>query len=188
MKDDKELREVGLSSRSIYEGRVLHLFEDMVRLPDGREAAREVIRHVGAVAVLPMTDNGDVLCVRQYRYAHESLLLEIPAGKLDFAGEDPESAARRELREETGAECEKLTPLGLFIGSPAILTEVVRLYLAEGLSFHAPSPDEDEFLEVVRLPLKTLVTMALTGEIEDGKTQTAILKVAELLRRRGEMA
>ncbi|MBQ7173654.1 MAG: NUDIX hydrolase [Clostridia bacterium] len=188
MKDDQELYEAKVSSKPIYDGKVLHLFVDDVKLPDGKPAIREYVKQVNAVAVLPLTKEGEVLCVRQYRYAHEKVLLEIPAGKLDSDDEDPEVGARRELREETGAECAALTFLGGFIGSPAILTEVVCLYLAEGLSFHAPSPDEDEFLDVVRIPLGRLVDMVLSGEIEDGKTQTAILKVAELLRRRGEMA
>ena len=188
MKDDQELYETKVSSKTIYDGKVLHLFVDDISLPDGKSAIREYVGQVNAVAVLPLTDEGEVLCVRQYRYAHKKVLLEIPAGKLDSYDEDPELGARRELREETGAECATLTPLGGFIGSPAILTEVVHLYLAEGLSFHAPDPDEDEFLEVVRIPLSKLLDMVLSGEIEDGKTQTAILKVAELLRRRGKNA
>lgn len=188
MKDDQEFRESKLSSRSIYQGRVLHVFEDDIALPDGRPAKREYILHVGAVAVLPLTEDGEVFCVRQYRYPHEKVMLEIPAGKLDFAGEDPESAARRELREETGAECKNLTSLGCFTGSPAILGETVHLYLAEGLTFHEQDLDEDEFLEVLKLPLSKLVDDVLAGKIADGKTQVAILKTAELLRRRGQNA
>ena len=186
MKDENELRESLVASRSIYEGKVLHLYVDDISLPNGKPALREYVKQVNAVAVLPLTDENEVICVRQYRYAHGRVMLEIPAGKLNSFDEDPELGARRELREETGAECARLIPLGGFIGSPAILTEVVGLYLATGLSFHAPSPDEDEFLEVVKFPLSKLVDMVLSGEIEDGKTQAAILKAAEYLRRKGE--
>ena len=186
MKDDKKLRERKVASHSIYKGKVLHLFVDDVALPNGKPAVREYVKQVGAVAVLPLTEENEVVCVRQYRYAHKKVLLEIPAGKLDSFDEDPELGARRELREETGAECETLIPLGGFIGSPAILTEVVHLYLARGLSFHAPNPDDDEFLDLCKIPLAELVDLVMAGEIEDGKTQTAILKAAEFLRREGK--
>lgn len=186
MKDDKELIERKVASRSIYKGKVLELCVDEIALPDGNPAVREYAKQVGAVAVLPLTEAGDVICVRQYRYAHGRVMLEIPAGKLDSSDEDPEVGARRELREETGAECKELIPLGGFIGSPAILTEVVCLYLARGLSFHAPDPDDDEFLDLCKFPLGELVDKVLAGEIEDGKTQTAILKAAEYLRREKE--
>lgn len=186
MKNDQELIETKVASRSVYEGKVLNLCVDDIALPDGRPAIREYAKQVNAVAVLPLTDEGDVLCVRQYRYALGKVLLEIPAGKLDSTTEDPEIGARRELREETGAECEELIPLGGFIGSPAILTEVVHLYLARGLSFHEPDPDDDEFLDVCKIPLSALVDLVLADEIEDGKTQVAILKAAELLRREKE--
>ena len=186
MKDEKELLERKVASRSVYEGKVLNLCVDDVALPDGRPAVREYVKQVNAVAVLPLTDAGEVLCVRQYRYAHGRVMLEVPAGKLDSFTEDPVLGARRELREETGAECASLIPLGGFIGSPAILSEVVHLYLARGLSFHEADPDDDEFLDLCKIPLSTLVDMVLAGEIEDGKTQTLILKAAEQLRREGE--
>ena len=112
------------------------------------------------------------------------MLTEIPAGKLDSPDEDHVEAALRELREETGAHCKKLTHLGLFRSTPAILNEKIDLYLAEGLTFGETDPDEDEFLETVRIPLSTLVDQVLQGEITDGKTQVAILQVNELLRRR----
>lgn len=186
MKDDKELIEQKVASRSIYRGKVLELCVDDISLPNGKPAVREYAKQVNAVAVLPLTDDGDVLCVRQYRYAHGRVMLEVPAGKLNSFDEDPEVGARRELREETGAECEELIPLGGFIGSPAILSEVVFLYLARGLSFHAPDPDDDEFLDLCKIPLSELVDKVLAGEIEDGKTQTILLKAAEFLRREKE--
>ena len=145
---------------------------------------REYVKHIGAVAVLPLTDRGEVICVKQYRYAHRCVLTEIPAGKLDSREEDHVEAALRELREETGATCGRLTYLGLFRSTPAILDERIDLYLAEDLQFGDTDPDEDEFLEIERIPLPTLVEDVMEGRITDGKTQVAILKVQEILRRR----
>lgn len=184
----EHLKETCISSQSVFEGRILHVLVDRIALPDGTEGVREYIKHKGAVAVLPLTEEGEVICVRQYRYAVGDTVLEIPAGKLDHADEVHEEAARRELREETGATCRELHFLGTYIGSPAILDERIDLYFAEGLSFGETDPDEDEFLEVERIPLATLVDEALAGRLPDGKTQLAVLKVNELLRRRRENA
>lgn len=180
------LEERCVSSKLIYDGKVVHLFVDDVALPDGTQSVREYVRHIGAVAVLPLTDTGDVICVRQYRYAHGCIMTEIPAGKLDSKTEDHVQAALRELREETGARCQNLTYLGLYRSTPAILDEKIDLYLAENLTFGEQKLDDDEFLDVVRIPLSTLVNQVLAGEITDGKTQVAILKTNEILRRRAE--
>ena len=180
----EKLIEREVSSSLIYDGKVVHLYVDQIALPNGQPAVREYVKHIGAVAVLPLTDQNEVICVRQYRYAHRCLLTEIPAGKLDSAREDHVEAALRELREETGATCEKLTYLGLFRSTPAILDEKIDLYLAEGLTFGDTDPDEDEFLEIVKIPLEELTEMVMRGEITDGKTLVAVLKVNELLRRR----
>jgi len=184
MNTSENLTESMRSSKLIFDGIVIHLYEDHVTLPNGRDAVREYVKHIGAVAVLPLTENEEVLCVRQYRYPFHKILTEIPAGKLDSADEDHVEAALRELREETGARCEKLTYMGAYYSSPAILDEKIDLYLAEGLSFGDIDPDEDEFIEPVRIPLFQLVDAVLAGEICDGKTQIAILKVQEILRRR----
>ena len=187
MKNELErLEERGLSSELIYDGSVVHLYVDRVQLPNGNTSIREYVKHIGAVAVLPLTEQNEVICVRQYRYAHRCLLTEIPAGKLDSADEDHVKAALRELREETGAVCKRLTHLGLFRSTPAILDEKIDLYLAEGLTFGDTDPDEDEFLEIEKIPLATLVEEVMQGKITDGKTQVAVLKVNELLRRRTE--
>lgn len=182
--NENMLKERCVSSELIYDGQVVHLYVDQIALPNGEPSIREYVRHIGAVAVLPLTDDGEVICVRQYRYAHGCLMTEIPAGKLDSKTEDHVEAALRELREETGARCQKLTYLGLYRSTPAILDEKIDLYLAEGLTFGETDLDDDEFLETFRLPLSTLVDMVMSGEITDGKTQVAILKVAEILRRR----
>lgn len=185
---EKDLVERCIASELIYDGQVVHLYVDRVALPDGKTGVREYVRHIGAVAVLPLTENEEVICVRQYRYAHGVVMTEIPAGKLDSRDEDHVEAALRELREETGASCEKLTYLGLFRSTPAILDEKIDLYLAEGLTFGERDPDEDEFLNTVRVPLSDLVEDVMQGRIADGKTQVAILKVNEILRRRKENA
>ena len=186
MNEQSKLWERELSSKLIFDGKVVHLYVDEVALPNGSVSTREYVKHIGAVAVLPLTDDGEVICVRQYRHAHRCVLTEIPAGKLDSRDEDHVEAALRELREETGAQCERLTYLGLFRSTPAILDERIDLYLAEGLTFGETDFDEDEFLEIDRIPLATLVDRVLTGEITDGKTQVAILKTNELLRRRAQ--
>ena len=178
MSDFKETR---LSSEEIFQGRVVHLFRDRIRLPNGKESTREVIRHSGAVCVLPVTDEGEAVMVRQYRYPFSCTMLEAPAGKLD-PGEAPLAAARRELSEETGVEAAEIIDLGAFYPSVAYTDEVIHLYLARGLTFLQQHPDEDEFLDVARIPLKRLVADVLEGRIPDGKTQCIILKAAARLR------
>ena len=181
-----ELEEKTVSSRLIFDGKVVHLYKDTVRLPDGAESVREYVKHIGAVCILPLTDDGEVILERQYRYAVRQILTEIPAGKLDAPDEDPLEAAKRELREETGATAREMIPLGDYYGSPAILGERIRMFLARGLTFGETEFDEDEFLEVFRLPLDEAEAAVLRGEIPDGKTQAAIL-LAAALRRAGKI-
>lgn len=176
------LEEKTLSSTAIYDGKVLHARVDGITLPNGAEATREYCHHNGAVCVIPVTDNGEIICVRQYRYPFHEALIEIPAGKLDSPDEDPTSAAIRELREETGAVCEKLTYLGLYYPSPAILDERIYMYLAEGLTFGDTEFDDDEFLEIVRIPIEELKDAILDGRIRDGKTQSAVLRAYMMLK------
>lgn len=186
MMRDEHLIETCSASKSVFDGKILHVFVDDINLPDGKKGFREYIKHIGAVAVLPLTDDGNVICVRQYRYAVGQVTVEIPAGKLDTSDEDPAEAALRELREETGARCKCLTYLGTYLASPAILDEKINLYLARGLEFAQPDPDDDEFIDVVHIPLAEMVDRVMAGEILDGKTQLAVLKVNELLHREGE--
>ena len=186
MTRDEHLTETCATSKSVFEGKILHVFVDDINLPNGGKGFREYIKHIGAVAVLPLTDDGKVICVRQYRYAVGQVTTEIPAGKLDSPDEDPCEAALRELREETGARCKSLTYLGTYLASPAILDEKINLYLARGLDFGETDPDDDEFIDVVHIPLQEMVERVMAGEILDGKTQLAVLKVGELLRREKE--
>ena len=178
---DSELTEVQVSSEEIYNGKIVHLFRDAVRLPNGKLATREVMRHPGAAAVVPLTRDGNVVLVRQYRYPFAQVMLEIPAGKLD-PGEDPLACARRELTEETGYEAEEFVSLGVFYPSVAVMDEKIHLYLARGLTFRAANPDADEFLNVEQRPLKELVDLILQGGVPDGKTQSAVLKAWYLLQ------
>lgn len=180
------LEEKCTSSKLIYEGKVVKLFEDEIELPNGAPARREYVRHVGAVCVLPLTDDGNVVMERQFRYPFGKILVEIPAGKLNDANEDPTLAALRELREETGIVPQSMTHLGDFIGSPAILGERVSMFLARGLSFCEQQLDEDEFLEVFTMPLEDAVKKVLSGEIADGKTQAAVLKTHIILQKEGK--
>ena len=161
----------------IFDGDVLHIFKDTIRLPNGKQATREYTVHHGAVCILPLLENGDVLLEHQFRYPMGEVITEIPAGKLDYIGEDPASAALRELREETGAVAGELIPLGRFYPTCAYSTEVIHMYLARQLTFGERELDEDEFLNVFRLPLRELVDRVLRGEIPDAKTQAAALRV-----------
>ncbi|MBQ8344873.1 MAG: NUDIX hydrolase [Clostridia bacterium] len=182
----EELLETCIESQQLYDGAVIRVYKDTVRLPNGKTGVREYNRHNGAVCVLPLTRDGHVLCVRQYRYACGCELLEIPAGKLDSPDEPHEEAARRELREETGAVNAKLTYLGKYLGSPAILNEVIYMYLAEDFSMAETSLDEDEFLRTESIPLSELSAMVLRGEIPDGKTQAAVMRVQAMLAERSK--
>lgn len=179
--------EKSLKSERIFEGKVLDVRRDEILLPDGNPAFREYCKHIGAVCVLPLTENNEVVCVRQYRYAHSKVMLEIPAGKLDSHSEDFIEATLRELREETGATCESLEFIGDIIPSPAILTEVIHMYLARGLSFGETDFDDDEFIEIVKIPIEELVEMIMNGEIRDAKTQTAVLKAYYILKKEGKI-
>ena len=181
---DKNMEETTISTKTLFDGKVIHLHLDDIRLPDGNVGFREYCTHNGAVCVIPITSDNEVICVRQYRYAIRKPLLEIPAGKLDSIDENPNEAVRRELREETGATSENITYLGLYYGSPALIDEKIYMYMAQDLSYGESDLDDDEFLEVIKIPLEDMVDMVLRGEIEDGKTQSAVLRAYMILNGR----
>ena len=185
-KELEQMKEECVSSELIFDGRVLHLYRDVIRLPNGEKGMREYNRHIGAICVLPLDAEENVYCVRQYRYPVAEVLTEIPAGKLDSKTEDRPTAALRELREETGFRADKLTDLGDFYPSPAICDERISMYLAEDLTAGETDFDDDEFLSVVKIPLSELVEQVQAGKIPDAKTQMAVMRVADLLRRRKE--
>ena len=181
--NNMELFEKKLTSKQVFDGVVVKLFVDEVELPDGKKSVREVVRHPGAVCVVPVTDEGEVIMVRQFRYAFEKVLLEVPAGKLE-KGEDPLSAALRELEEESGVVAERVEYIGELYTTVAIFDEKIHMYLATGLTFKNAHPDEGEFLEIEKIPMSTLVDMVMRGEIKDAKTQIAILKADKILSSR----
>ncbi|MGN0635636.1 MAG: NUDIX hydrolase [Acutalibacteraceae bacterium] len=170
-----ELFEKTLKQEYKYEGKILNLRVDKAELPNGRECTREVVEHNGGVTVAALTDENELLFVRQFRYPYGEVVLELPAGKLE-KGEDPFAAGVRELEEETGAVASKYIDLGKFYPSPGYCGEVIHLYGATGLSFTSQNLDADEFLNVEKIPLSKAVEMVLNNEIPDGKTQAAVLK------------
>lgn len=176
------LIEKQVSREEIFKGVALHVVKDEILLPNGKKSVREISLHNGAAAIIPILPDGRVLMERQFRYAHGRVMLEIPAGKLDTPDEPPLEAAKRELREETGAIAEKYTYLGAIAPSPALIDEVIHVYLAEGLSFGEKHLDEGEFLDVEYYRLDELYKMVMSGEITDAKTQIAILKAKELIK------
>ena len=180
-KENERLWETKTASENIFDGTVLHVRKDTVTLPNGSPAVREIIRHIGAVCVIPVLENGDVVMERQYRYPLDRVILEIPAGKLDAADEDRFSAIRRELREETGYSAEQWTVLGGFHPAPAYSDEYITMYLARGLTRGDRHLDDDEFLDVCTVPLKELVEDVMAGRITDAKTQVCVLKAARIL-------
>ena len=179
----QNLNEVQAGSQEIFDGVVVHLFKDTVTLPNGKPAIREVIRHIGAVAVVSVTDDGKVIVERQFRYPLNEVITEIPAGKLDSFTEDRLSAAKRELEEETGYTADTWQELGDFHPTAAYCDEKITLYLATGLHQGDRHLDDDEFLNVMAVPMEELVADIMAGRITDGKTQAAILKAYMLLNK-----
>ena len=175
-----DLREKRLSGETVFDGKIMHVRRDIVQLSDGSETFREVVDHSGGVCVLALDDEGQALLVRQFRYPHEKILREIPAGKLE-RGEDPFEAAKRELKEETGAVAGKWESLGEIYPTPAYCGEIIRMYMARDLTFGETAPDEGEFLELEKIDFNALVGQVLAGEIRDAKTVAAVLK-AKLLQ------
>ena len=170
-----ELTEKTIDSREIFKGRIIRVRLDTVRLPNGKEGIREVVEHPGGVAILAIDSEGRVLLVRQYRYPFERVMTEVPAGKRE-PGEPPFSTAQRELQEEVGATADTWTELGTLIPSPGCYGETLYLYMAQDLHFGATHPDEDEFLEPLRVPLDEAVRQCMDGTLTDAKTVAAILK------------
>ena len=175
------LAEKRISTEDIFDGVILHVKRDMVALSNGSSAVREVIRHIGAVCVIPVTENNEVIMERQYRYPLDRVILEIPAGKLDAPDEDRLSAIKRELREETGYTADEWTELGDFHPAPAYSDEYITMYMARGLHKGERHLDEDEFLDVYTVPLKDLTEDVMSGKITDAKTQVSILKAERIL-------
>lgn len=182
------LRETFLSRQEIYDGKILHVEQWQVRCANGDIAPREVVLHKGAAAVVPVFEDGTTVLVRQHRVVVDRITYEIPAGKLDSAGEDPLDCAIRELHEETGLTAQRMTKLTSLLTTPGFCSEQIAIYLAQGLTQGEADPDPDEALRLVRLPLSEAVSMVLRGEIRDGKTVCGLLLAERALASRGKDA
>ncbi len=174
------LIEKQLESRYIYKGKIINVRKDTAELPDGNTALREVVEHPGGVCVAAITDAGELLTVRQYRYPYARIITEIPAGKRNNAQEDPLECGKRELREETGAVADEYIFLGELYPTPGYCGEIIYMYAARGLKFVGAQPDSDEFLNAEKIPFEKAVQMVMSGEIKDAKTQAAVLKLKYL--------
>ena len=178
---EQGVRETPVSRERIFDGKVIDVEKWTVRLPDGALAPREIVLHRGAAAVVAVDDAGFVTLVRQHRVAVGEVTLEIPAGKLDAPGEDPLVCAKRELEEETGLRAQRWQPLTVLLTTPGFSSERIALYLATGLSAAKAHPDEDEFLDVVRMPLGEAIDRVMRGELCDGKSAVGLLMAGRLL-------
>ena len=178
------LTEKQISKEYIYRGKIISLRRDTALLPNGNETLREVVEHPGGVCVVPLDNDGNIYMVNQFRYPYSEVVTEIPAGKLE-KGEVPLECGKRELKEEAGAIALKYTYLGKLYPSPGYCGEIIHMYLAEDLTFCDTDPDEDEFLEPIKMPLKKAVDLILKGHITDSKTQAAVLKTY-ILKNKGE--
>ena len=179
-------RAATISSQRVYQGRVLNLDIDQVRFPDGSTGSLELIRHSGAAAVVPFLDppqspDARILLIRQYRYAADRFLYEIPAGRLE-RGEAPIECARRELLEEAGCTAGAIQPLGSFFTTPGFIDEFIHLFIATGLTRGDASPESDEFIQCESHTSLGALRMIDRGEIVDGKTIVALLMADRLVR------
>ncbi len=179
------LTEKKISGERMFSGKIISVERDVIELPNGDTSYREVIRKNGGVCVVALTENDEVLLVNQYRYPYAEVITEIPAGKLE-GNEDPLECAARELSEETGCRAGIIQSLGVFYPSPGIMDEVLYMYLARDLVQGEMHTDPDEFLTNVRIKLDKLVDMIINGEVLDGKTQAAVLKVWAM-KKKGEI-
>lgn len=177
---DHHLEETTVASAVVFEGKLLKVRADRIRLPNGDEALREYIQHPGAVAMIAQLDNGNLLFERQFRYPLRRVMLELPAGKID-AGEDILDCARRELREETGYEASRWRHLGTTHTCIGYSDERIEFFLAQGLSHVGDALDEGEFIEVVEMSLDAAVAAVREGRITDGKTITGLFWALQAL-------
>lgn len=180
----QKLQEEMLSSQDIFKGKILDVKMDTVRLPNGKTATRELIRHIGAVCIVAVTEDDEVIVEHQYRYPFDEVVVEIPAGKLDSKDEDSADAAERELMEETGITAGDMTYMGKFYPTCGYSDEVIHMYLARNLSFGDRNLDDDEFLDVRAVPIESLVEDIMAGKIPDGKTQAAVMRAYYMIKDR----
>ncbi len=182
MLEDKYIIEERIDSQRVFDGLILHIDHMNYRLPNGAVAKRECARHIGASAIVPVDAEGNVWLVKQFRACLDQVLLEIPAGKLDFKGEDRLEAAKRELKEETGLTARSWIHLTDIVTTPGFSDEKISLYLARDLDAGESHPDDDEFLNIVKLPLPEVIARITRGEITDAKTICAVLMAAQVCK------
>lgn len=175
-----DFTEKRIDRKTVFEGRIINVYNDTVVLTDGKITHRELVEHHGGVCVAALTENSGLLFVRQFRYPYNRVLLELPAGKLE-KGENPLSAGMRELEEECGVTAESFVPMGEVYPTVAYCTEIIHLFLARGLKKTKQHLDEGEFLSVEEIPLKDAVKLVMDGEIADSKTVALVLKTEKLL-------
>ena len=178
---DKGIIEERVDATRVFDGIILHIDHMTYRLPNGHLAMRECARHIGASAVVPVDDHGNVWLVKQFRACIDKVLLEIPAGKLDYKDEDRLEAAKRELREETGLTARSWTHLTDIVTTPGFSDEKISLYLARDLDAGDSHPDDDEFINVVKVPMAELVAAVMRGEVADAKTVCAVMMAARMM-------
>ena len=179
------LNEKKLTTNYIYKGKIINMRVDDALLPNGNTAKREIVEHNGGVCIVPLTDNNEVLTVKQFRYPYMEVVTEIPAGKRE-GNEEPLKCGIRELKEETGCTAEKFVFLGELYPSPGYCGEIIYMYAAKGLNYGDTNFDDDEFLTIEKTPIDDLISDILEGKLKDAKTQTAILKT-KLLLDKGEL-
>jgi len=172
-----------IGETEIYKGSRVHLFKEQLLMPNGKEAEWELIKHIGAAAIIPVDEDGRIITVRQYRNAADDYTLEIPAGVLDFKDEEPINCARRELEEETGYKSNDLTYLYKFYSCIGTCDEIIYVYIANNLIESQQDLDEDEFVTLERYTVDELLGMIRSGEIMDNKTISAILMYQDYLSR-----
>lgn len=177
-----DLTEKTINKNYVFRGRIINVRCDDALLPDGNPCTREVVEHPGGVCLAPITDKGELIFVRQFRYPYSEVVLELPAGKLE-RGEDPFEAGKRELEEETGFTAANYYDCGKFYPTPGYCGEIIHFYAAWNLTATQMHPDDDEFLEVEKIPVEKAVEMVLNNEIRDGKTQAFVLKAAAIMER-----
>lgn len=174
---DSFLSEKKLSSKKVFDGKLLQVYSDQVELPDKSTSVREWIKHPGASAVVPVFEDGTIMLLQQFRYPPNKTFIEVPAGKID-AGEDQKTTAKRELFEESGVKCENLKEVGSFYPAIGYADEIIYVYVGWGLTEESQSVDDDEFLLKYRIPFSKALNMIKTGEISDGKTICSLIQAS----------
>jgi len=176
-----KLIEKKISSKKMFEGAIFDVDRQTVVLPNGKEAIRDIVVNPNAAAIVAIDDKENIIMVKQFRASVERITLEIPAGKLD-AGEEPIVCAARELREETGYSTKNIKLLFSTMVSPGFSTEHIHVFMATGLTLGDIDPDDDEFVDTIKIPLTEAIDKVMNGEIQDGKTISGVLAAARILK------